>query len=262
MKKKMILVLMDVLGIALAFTAVRLYFYPEKKAPVQKENMQKAAGNMETMKEKEIETKNFIIDMEGLSQEGIPTGCESVSTVSVLNYMGVPVSVDEFINTYLPMKEFRHEGGKTIGGHPEEAFLGDPYSDASLGCYSTAIATACENMKKDGYCGMEEVMVLNIKGAKLSSLAETYLENGIPVVVWVTMEMEESYEGFTYYLENGEEYVWTAREHCMVLVGEDSLYYYLKDPLKNGETVCYSKELVNQRYNEMGKQAVVLHNTR
>ena len=39
----------------------------------------------------------MLIEMNGLSQDGIPTGCESVSAVMVLNYWGVDITPEEFI---------------------------------------------------------------------------------------------------------------------------------------------------------------------
>ena len=44
------------------------------------------------------------IKMTGLSQKDIPTGCESVSTVMVLNYLGVEIEPETFIDNYLPCK--------------------------------------------------------------------------------------------------------------------------------------------------------------
>ena len=55
----------------------------------------------------------------------------------------------------------------------------------------------------------------------------------------------------------GSYYTWTAGEHCLLLTGYDKDYYYFNDPWTNART-RYSKSLVNTRYNELGKQAVVM----
>ena len=41
-----------------------------------------------------------------------PTGCESVSTVMLLQYLGYKVTVDEFIENYLEMKDFEEKEGQ------------------------------------------------------------------------------------------------------------------------------------------------------
>ena len=38
-----------------------------------------------------------------------PTGCESVSAVMLLRYLGYDITVDEFINNDLEMQDFREE---------------------------------------------------------------------------------------------------------------------------------------------------------
>ncbi len=45
----------------------------------------------------------------------------------------------------------------------------------------------------------------------------------------------------------------------MLLMGFDENYYYFCDPLSQGAVVSYEKSLVEQRYEEMGRQAVVVY---
>lgn len=89
----------------------------------------------------------MLIEMNGLSQDGIPTGCESVSAVMVLNYWGVDTTPEEFIDNYLPRQKFYQVDRILYGPDPEEAFAGDPYSANSLGCYPKVILKALGNMK-------------------------------------------------------------------------------------------------------------------
>ena len=63
--------------------------------------------------------------------------------------------------------------------------------------------------------------------------------------------------GADWLMVNGGYYTWIAREHCLVMTGYDNYYYYFNDPWTNART-RYSKSLVNTRYNELGKQAVVM----
>lgn len=233
---------------ACIFIAVYLSYtfnaYGEKETVNLRENSQ---GNMQ-----------HIIAMEGLSQDGIPTGCESVSTVAVLRYYGVNITPKYFIENYLPMEGFYKENGRVYGANPREAFAGNPYESGSLGCYCEVIEKACLNMLESNYKGTGNLKVKTIEGTSLLELAQTYVSENKPVIIWATMDMKESYDGFTYYLKNGEKYVWKAGEHCMVLCGYDDENYYIMDPLKDGKIVGYKKSLVETRYGEMGKQAVLI----
>ncbi|MBR6789561.1 MAG: C39 family peptidase, partial [Oscillospiraceae bacterium] len=60
-----------------------------------------------------------------------PTGCESVSAVMVLNWAGVGVTVDEFIDRYLAVgtAPYRDENGKLTGCDPWKEFPGDPRTE-------------------------------------------------------------------------------------------------------------------------------------
>ena len=69
-----------------------------------------------------------LIPFSGLSQEGIPTGCESVSTVSVLTHCGIDISVDDSIQNFLPCKSFYRQNGALFGADPNEYFAGNPYT--------------------------------------------------------------------------------------------------------------------------------------
>ena len=100
---------------------------------------QMTAVNVQTEEE-------YVIDMKGLSQNGIPTGCEAVSAVMVLNYLGIDITPEDFINEYLPMEGFYRVGDCIYGPNPEEKFAGDPFKKSSLGCYPPVIVEAVENM--------------------------------------------------------------------------------------------------------------------
>lgn len=224
------------------------------------------AGNEEDMGSNWLVTQlcadkkeSMLIEINGLSQDGIPTGCESVSTVMVLNYLGIEITPEEFINNYLPCEKFYRVDDMLYGPDPEEAFAGDPYSKNSLGCYPKVILKALGNMKNCNYPGMEQLAFEDISGMEFVKIIETYIAKNIPVLLWVTMDMKPSYEGMQYYLEDGSLYTWRAGEHCMVLCGYDETNYYLMDPLADGQLVSYPKETVEARYLEMGQHAVVIN---
>ena len=57
-----------------------------------------------------------VIDVPYLDQSvRYPTGCESVSAVMLLRYLGYEMSVDEFIEQYLDRQEFElREGAQFV----------------------------------------------------------------------------------------------------------------------------------------------------
>lgn len=201
---------------------------------------------------------NSIIPLHGLSQDKVPTGCESVSTVALLQHLGIEITIDEFIESFLPCQGFYRVDGVLYGPDPDEFFVGNPYEKCSLGCYPNVILKALREMKNSGYPGMEALNFRNVSGTDIEMLTSLYVDEEHPVLLWVTIDMKESYKGMQYYLEDGTLYTWTAQEHCVVLCGYDENTYYFMDPLANGKIVNYPRELVEKRYNEIGKNAVVV----
>ena len=180
-----------------------------------------------------------------------PTGCESVSAVMALKTAGMDISVDEFIDDYLPKSDLHTENGVLYGPDPNEYFIGDPRSSYSYGCYSGAIKSAAQNFMRDrGIC-------IDESGKSLDSLCEKYVKNGTPVIIWASMDMKKTRHSTAWTLPDGSEFVWTSGEHCLVLTGYDDNNYYFNDPLK-GKNVGYDKQTVQARYKELFCQALVI----
>ena len=201
---------------------------------------------------------NHQINFQGLSQAEIPTGCESVSTVAILNHLGIEITPEHFIEEYLPKQKFYRANGNLYGPDPNEYFAGDPFLRSSLGCFPNVIIKALNTMQDSGYAGAQTMQYFNLSGTPLSTLAETYISNEIPILIWVTIDMKESKEGMNYLLEDGTPYTWRSNEHCVVLCGYDEEKYYIMDPLAEGEILGYPKELVEMRYKEMNQSALVI----
>ena len=83
-----------------------------------------------------------VLDVPFLSQlPEFPTGCESVSAVMALQYLGIDLSPGEFVDRYLPLGDAPHQGedGVLTGCDPSEAFPGDPRSESGWGCFAPVI---------------------------------------------------------------------------------------------------------------------------
>lgn len=195
----------------------------------------------------------WISDVPFISQVGTyPTGCESVSAVMACRYAGISIDVNTFIDSYLPRASFTYKDGKMYGWHPDNYFMGDPYTSNGFGCYAPCIEKAVRKFLPGGYT------LRNTTGMSLSSLCSQYIDKGIPVVVWATMSMNPPTQGRQWILkENGSMFQWIGREHCLVLTGYDSRYYYFNDPLRG--KIKYEKAVVETRYSQLGKQSLVVY---
>ena len=170
-----------------------------------------------------------------------PTGCESVSTVMALNFMGNSITVDDFIDKYLDKSPYIHNFD------PNECFGGDPRSSSGMGCWSPAIMKALNKFLPE-----TSLYALNVSATSLEELCQTYIDDGIPVILWATQDMKNAYK-VNY--EEGLE--WIAPEHCLVMTGYDERCYIFNDPLKN-QNVHYLKADVNESYKALGMQSIVI----
>ena len=158
-----------------------------------------------------------IISVPVLSQsQGYPTGCESVSAVTALRYLGVDISVDTFIDDCLDIGAPPHyEDGIRYGCDPYEAFPGDPRSSKGYGCFSPVIERACIRA-----VGTQPYTVERLSGLTLDDLCIRYIKNGIPVIVWATIDMTAPSPGSTWIVrETGRTIQWMTPMHCLLLVG-------------------------------------------
>lgn len=177
-----------------------------------------------------------------------PTGCESVSTVMALKYAGIDISVDTFIDNYLDKK---------ISGvpfDPDLHFGGDPRGTAqngNYGCYSLVILTALSK-----FADRNRWSFLGFRGKSLDSLCTEYIDKNIPVILWATTSMRTPYKSRSW-LYGTKQIQWISPMHCLLLIGYDDTHYIFNDPQEHALTY-YSKESVEQAYNGLGKQSIVI----
>lgn len=165
------------------------------------------------VEEGEHEDSRVLIDVLPLSQyPDYPTGCESVTTVMALHHSGISVEVEEFILNYLPCdNRFYEADGLLYGPDPYAVFIGDPRTPRSFGCMAPVIEQALRS------CMGEGQRVVNTTGETLSALCSNYVDNGIPVILWATMEMRPVGSGRMWFLPDGRQFTWPSGEHCLLL---------------------------------------------
>lgn len=189
--------------------------------------------------------------------EDYPTGCESVAAVSLMNYFGMDITVDAFIDGYLKCSgEPCYEEGILVGESPWESFLGNPRSVYGFGCYATVIERASNEYMEA--CTDGEYVLRVIYDMDLNELCENYVSHDIPVMVWATIDMMEPYQGDRWQLPAGSIFTFICPEHALLLIGYDDEYYYFSDSMADEAVVSYKKEACEAAYAGLYRQAIVI----
>ena len=230
----------------LPFAAVLLLIFLSVSAGKEEGITETKSGsvNPDTVKEK-------IINVPVLCQYPLlPSGCEATAAAMVLGYYGSDIAPETFASAYLACEDLFYSGEKLYGPDPYEKFAGSPFGESyCYGCFAPVIEKAVN--------GMTGFSAETVTGKTLSELCGLYIDNGKPLLVWVTMEMREPENGRAWNLPDGREFVWTAGEHCMVLTGYGDGVYYFIDP-RSGGCVIFPEEISEKRFSQLGSQAVLI----
>lgn len=185
-----------------------------------------------------------------------PTGCESVAAVMALQYLGIPMKVETFIDVYLDRGRtpYSVSSGERFGDDPRKVFLGNPYSASKgWGCWAPVIVNAVNK-----FIDKDKFSVEGVYGVPLETLCKQYIDNGVPVLIWATQNMAKPHKAKSWTITGTKEtFTWISPMHCLLLVGYDSQYYYFNDSLQ-GKNYRYKKSSVDTAYAGVGKQAVVI----
>lgn len=197
----------------------------------------------------------YMINVPYISQVGIlPNGCEAVSAVMLLRYNGYTIDPVDFADNYLDKGEVYIKWGCRYGPNPKQQYAGDPKSEkGGWGCFSPVIIKAL-NKYLNG-----KMFAKNLTGLPIEEIVQQYIPENIPVAIWCTQGMQEIdrlYQWQSY--DKSETFLYPVHQHCMVLMGFDSEYYYFNDPLSDEQQVKYKKSDVAASFNSMGRQAVAL----
>lgn len=183
-----------------------------------------------------------------------PNGCESASAVMLLNYMGIDISLKEFIDRYLPKKEVFEKDGVRYGPNPSRYYAGDPADPyRGWGCFSPVIAAAIQSLLREG-----DYTSLAVQTGGYQSLSELVYE--LPAVIWVTSDYSPASDIYEWQSrEDGKTYTYPRGSHTVLLVGCDEMHYLIHDPLKPEEPVRVERERLEASYDSMGRQSVLVY---
>lgn len=182
---------------------------------------------------------------------GAFTGCESVSAVMLLRYLGYDMQLDEFLDRYLDKEDFEERDGELWGPDPRVAFAGDPRDSEAMGCYAPVIRRSLERILGERFSVTDE------SGSELKDLAACYIDRDMPVIVWATIDMRDIVTGPSWHLKStGEIFTWRSNEHCLLMVGYDEEHYIFNDPWEGRGVIAYEKRLFEDRYRKQYSQAL------
>lgn len=194
-----------------------------------------------------------------------PTGCESVSAVMLLQYLGIDITVEEFVERHLEKGPLFEKDGRLYGADPRKVFVGSPEDENSMGCYAPVIRKALESVFcRAAKCAPERRAArqdtwetVDLSGVPADTLLREYIDNDIPVIFWASIDLKETFAGPEWIVaDTGEVFEWRSNEHCMLLVGYDEENYYFNDPWHNHGLIGYERKLVERRHSEQYEMAV------
>lgn len=184
-----------------------------------------------------------------------PNGCEAASTVMLLNYYGMNVSLSDFINNYLSKDKVYKVDGVRYGPNPETCYAGDPASPrGGWGCFTTAIENAVNKLINARYANKYTVRK-NTSNASLPELAKSKK----PFAVWTTITYNVVQGQYTWKSYDGKvTYTYPKDQHVIVIIGQDDNYYYVNDPLKGYGNTKIAKSTLERSFDSMGRKAIFI----
>ena len=211
-----------------------------------------------TLPEKYIISENVKV----LKQDDLKAGCETYACTMLLNMLGFHLDEHTIADSYLNCQfVFESDDGVKYGPDMYSAFAGTAYG--GWGVYAPSMAKSMNKYLSDQ---KSKLKAYNMENIPLEDLIDEYVSKGVPVMVWATTDMDEPYVYETWIVnyvdENartkiGDSFSWYMHEHCLVLIGYDADSYYFADSTE-GKISVFKKELVAKRYEQMGKQCIVV----
>lgn len=185
------------------------------------------------------------LDVKNISQlPSLPNGCEVTSLAIVLNYLGYDIDPITLFYDHMPYTEYDY-------GDPWTSYIGDP-TGLGLGCYAPCVVTAGNSyLKQNG----NEYITQDVSYKAFENY-KLYLNLGYPVIFWGMLDMNWNPSIAWGSYANGQEVIWHAFSHCLVLIGYTEDEFIFCDPLKGIE--YYKQSAVADCFTTMFKQACVI----
>ncbi|PEB05177.1 hypothetical protein COM56_20000 [Bacillus cereus] len=173
-------------------------------------------------------------------------GCEVTSLAMMLQYAGITVDKMKLANE-IKKVDFMNDG---VRGNPNEGFVGNIYtfSESGYGVYHGPLFQLAKKYLPN--------KAVDLTGKSIEELYKS-VKSGQPVVMITnaTFAPLDEDEFTTWETTSGDVSI-TYNEHCVVLVGYDKEFVYIRDPLSDSLDVKVPRESFEKAWMQMGSQAV------
>ncbi|WP_430790986.1 C39 family peptidase [Virgibacillus flavescens] len=206
-------------------------------------------------KDNNIVITDVRMDVGVLMQEPeLPNGCEITALTCTLNYYGYDATKTNLSDRFLPKKPFENRNGKLYGADPHKLYGGDPRSrDQGFYSYPSPVAEAADQY----LISMGKETKAEIINGSSKEEIKGYLNRGIPIIMWITVDLEKPKLGKSWYLyETNEKFDSIRNSHTVVVRGYNENTFYIMDPLKG--YVSYDIEKLWASYEAAGKYAMII----
>ena len=182
----------------------------------------------------------------------LPTGCEVTSLAMALNFYDLNIKHTSLADSFLEKGAYRESDYRKV-------FVGDPRVYRSYGCYAEVIVNTAEKFLKT--VPDRSFKVYDLTGCEPDRLY-SYIDMGYPVIVRATSKRMPTTKRATWTdRSTGKTIKWIGNEHCLLLTGYDTEnnLVFVNDP--QAGTGTYKLDLFEERFFDLGKQAVVIIET-
>lgn len=229
-----------------------------------------SCGKKEAAKASAVKAKTAATQITSYKIKGVPVipqgelhaACETYACTMLLQSYKFDIDEIKFADDFLVTKPVYYGAdGNMYGPDMNSAYAGDIYT--GYGINAPGMAKCMNNYIKTTKSKLKAYPILNVP---LKTLCKEYILKDVPVMVWATTYMDEPYVKASWIVdyvdENakfkvGDTVSWQMHEHCMVLIGFDSDNYYFCDSV-SGKVSAYDITTSEKRYEQIGKQAIVL----
>ena len=181
----------------------------------------------------------------------LPTGCEATALTMMLVWACISVTKED-VATRLPKQPIPYtKDGVMYGGNPDDAFLGDPFTNNGYGVFHSVLAKLLDSYMPGNSLDMSGGSFNNVTGA---------IDNGSPVVVIISNRLDEPRISHQWVNINqgGPTIInWLIPEHSVLVVGYTETTIIINDPA-TGTRRELDRELFKTRWEQMGRQAVAI----
>ncbi|EDZ54235.1 conserved hypothetical protein [Bacillus cereus AH1134] len=173
-------------------------------------------------------------------------GCEVTSLAMMLQYAGVSVDKMTLANE-IKKVDFIDDG---VRGNPNEGFVGNIYtfSESGYGVYHGPLFQLAEKYLPN--------KAVDLTGKNIEEIYKSVkAEQPVVMITNATFAPLDEDEFTTWETNSGDVSI-TYNEHCVVLIGYDKEFVYIRDPLNESLDVKVPRESFEKAWMQMGSQAI------